>query len=445
MLDHPNFYATAGGHGGCRGCGEVTAIRLVMATSHALGDERRRDAPARARRARGPAAGQARRRSTRPTPSGARGSPRSSRRWRPRLYLYEGGPTGNGPASTVIANATGCSSVYASTMPFNAYLDPWVNSLFQDAQPLAKGIFEGISAQVVADVRALRIAQLELEDAYDPAVHDAGAHGCCRGRSSPPTELDLLPTVLTIGGDGASYDIGFGAMSRVLASDTPIKVLVLELRRLLQHRRPGLDVELHRPGLRPVPLRRRPPRQARGPQGARPAGVVPPPRVRLRHQHGDARALPAEHDADARVPRARGDGRLHAVRQRARHLGVVVQRAGAARGREPDAPAVRPRPAPRRDAARLVLARRQPRHRQDLDDRARWSTSTTTAQLQLHDDAADAGRVRPRRGAVQEAVPPAGRGPGGRRAPDRRVRRAAAARARGRGSRSSTRPTTTGA
>jgi pyruvate-ferredoxin/flavodoxin oxidoreductase len=42
-----------------------------------------------------------------------------------------------------------------------------------------------------------------------------------------PDELGLLPTVLTIGGDGASVDIGFGAMSRVLASDTPIKVLVL--------------------------------------------------------------------------------------------------------------------------------------------------------------------------------------------------------------------------
>jgi pyruvate-ferredoxin/flavodoxin oxidoreductase len=32
---------------------------------------------------------------------------------------------------------------------------------------------------------------------------------------------------MTIGGDGATYDIGFGALSRILASDTPIKVLVL--------------------------------------------------------------------------------------------------------------------------------------------------------------------------------------------------------------------------
>jgi pyruvate-ferredoxin/flavodoxin oxidoreductase len=117
--------------------------------------------------------------------------------------------------------------VYASTMPFNSYLDPWVNSLFQDSQPLAKGIFEGISAQVVADVKALRVARLELDDAYDAAVHEKEFRMLSWAEFTSE-ELGLLPTVLTIGGDGASYDIGFGAMSRVLASDTPIKVLVLD-------------------------------------------------------------------------------------------------------------------------------------------------------------------------------------------------------------------------
>ena len=225
MLDHPNFYATAGGHGGCRGCGEVTAIRLVMATSHALGDVRRRT------HLRELEALVARLQDKLETVDAADAERRARiasiiATLETRLYLYEGGPTGNGPASTVIANATGCSSVYASTMPFNAYLDPWVNSLFQDTQPLAKGIFEGISAQVVADVRALRLAQLELADAYDPAVHDKELT-TLSWEEFTSAELDLLPTVLTIGGDGASYDIGFGAMSRVLASDTPIKVLVL--------------------------------------------------------------------------------------------------------------------------------------------------------------------------------------------------------------------------
>ena len=142
-----------------------------------------------------------------------------------RLFLYESGPTGQGPSNTIVANATGCSSVYASTMPFNAYKDPWVNSLFQDAQPLAKGIFEGVSAHAVGDVRAIRQARLELEDAYDPSQDTALR--MLQWQSFTPEEMDLLPSVLTIGGDGASYDIGFGAMSRVLTSRTPIKILVL--------------------------------------------------------------------------------------------------------------------------------------------------------------------------------------------------------------------------
>ena len=161
LLDRANYYSTTGGHGGCRGCGEVTAIRLVMATNHAITAKRRQDhlveledliTALNAKQA----------------SLSKKESERSQRigelvtALEKRLYLYEGGPTGNGPSGTVIANSTGCSSVYASTFPFNAYNDPWVNSLFQDAQPLAKGIFEGISSQTVADIRTLRIARLEL-------------------------------------------------------------------------------------------------------------------------------------------------------------------------------------------------------------------------------------------------------------------------------------------
>jgi len=226
MLDHDNYYSTTGGHGACRGCGEVTAIRLVMATSHALGEERRRkhlrELEALLERL------QAKLGQIEVTETERRDRISSIITTLEKcLYLYEGGPTGNGPASTVIANATGCSSVYASTMPYNSYLDPWVNSLFQDAQPLAKGIFEGISSLVAPDVRAQRLAELELEDAYDPAKHDKQLQMLSWGQFTPD-EIALLPTVLTIGGDGASYDIGFGAMSRVLASDTPIKVMVLD-------------------------------------------------------------------------------------------------------------------------------------------------------------------------------------------------------------------------
>ena len=223
MLDHGAYYATTGGHGACRGCGEVTAIRLVTSLSHALGEQRR----------------QARTRTLsdlvdalRTKAAGLEGG-RADRLGATidvldqALYLEEGGPTGRGPAPTVIANSTGCSSVYASTMPFTPYQDPWVNSLFQDAQPLASGIFEGLSSHAVPVVRALRTAQLELADAYDPAVHDAALR-TLSWHEFTDDELGLLPAVLTIGGDGASYDIGFGAMSRVLAAGTPVKMMVLD-------------------------------------------------------------------------------------------------------------------------------------------------------------------------------------------------------------------------
>ena len=143
-----------------------------------------------------------------------------------RLYHFESGPSGNGPAGAAIANATGCSSVYASTFPFNPYTDPWVNSLFQDSAPVAKGIFEGLCASAVEDFAALRTAKLDLEDHYNPELHDPffryfGWH------QFSEEELALLPAVISMGGDGATYDIGFGALSRLLVTETPIKVVVL--------------------------------------------------------------------------------------------------------------------------------------------------------------------------------------------------------------------------
>ena len=223
MLDHANYYATTGGHGACRGCGEVTAIRLVTSTSRALAADRRRehmreldDVLAKLAAKLETVVDDVRRARIQTAIADLEQA----------LYLYEGGPTGNGPAPTVIANSTGCSSVYASTVPFTPYLDPWVNSLFQDAQPLAKGLFEGISAKLAQEVRAMRTAELELADAYDAATHDKSLR-MLDWRGFTETEMSLLPAFLTIGGDGASYDIGFGAMSRILASGTPVKMLVL--------------------------------------------------------------------------------------------------------------------------------------------------------------------------------------------------------------------------
>jgi pyruvate-ferredoxin/flavodoxin oxidoreductase len=225
ILDRNNYYSTTGGHGACRGCGEVTAIRLVMATNHAITDRRKRE---HIHELESMIEGLSAKQAGLSDQDGIRREHLGALigKLEKHLYYYESGPSGNGPAGAVIANSTGCSSVYASTFPFNFYNDPWVNSLFQDAQPLAKGIFEGIAAQTVGDVRDLRLARLELADAYRPELHDAEFRNLEWNRFTP-AELNLMPTVMTIGGDGATYDIGFGALSRILVTDTPLKVLVL--------------------------------------------------------------------------------------------------------------------------------------------------------------------------------------------------------------------------
>jgi pyruvate-ferredoxin/flavodoxin oxidoreductase len=226
ILDRENYYATTGGHGACRGCGEASAIRLITAAAHALHSHKRKAWIAEgealvtdliAKKAELPANEEERRERLDDTLV----------HLEDYLYRLEEGPTGMGAAGMVVANATGCSSVYSSTFPFTQYRDPWVNSLFQDTPALAKGLFEGLCADATEDFKALRVARLERDDAYDPDS-DGAALRTFGWDAFDGEELSRLPTVVSLGGDGATYDIGFGALSRLLATHTPIKVVVLD-------------------------------------------------------------------------------------------------------------------------------------------------------------------------------------------------------------------------
>jgi pyruvate/2-oxoacid:ferredoxin oxidoreductase beta subunit/NAD-dependent dihydropyrimidine dehydrogenase PreA subunit len=86
-----------------------------------------------------------------------------------------------------IVAATGCNTVYTSTYPYNPYLVPWTNSLFENAPADAIGV-------------RLRWDQL--------------------GWQNRP--------LWCIGGDGAMFDIGFQSLSRLLASGMHVKVFVLD-------------------------------------------------------------------------------------------------------------------------------------------------------------------------------------------------------------------------
>jgi pyruvate-ferredoxin/flavodoxin oxidoreductase len=223
MLDRTNYYATTGGHGGCRGCGEVTAIRLVTSANNAVHETRRKAHIKELESLIEKLAAKAASVTDAARKSRIEGAMKVLEK---RLYNFESGPSGKGPSASVIANATGCSSVYASTFPFNPYNDPWVNSLFQDHPAVAKGLFEGLAHEAVGDMIALRTAKLELDDEYDAAVHDKFFRTFAWADFTPE-ELALMPSVFCIGGDGATYDIGFGALSRIMSTTTPIKALVL--------------------------------------------------------------------------------------------------------------------------------------------------------------------------------------------------------------------------
>jgi pyruvate/2-oxoacid:ferredoxin oxidoreductase beta subunit/NAD-dependent dihydropyrimidine dehydrogenase PreA subunit len=86
-----------------------------------------------------------------------------------------------------IVAATGCNTVYTSTYPYNPYLIPWTNSLFENAPADSMGV-------------RMRWDQLGWQ-----------------GRP-----------LWCIGGDGAMFDIGFQSLSRLLASGMNVKVFVLD-------------------------------------------------------------------------------------------------------------------------------------------------------------------------------------------------------------------------
>ncbi len=129
MLACERTHLYVGGAGSCSGCGEATALRMLMAQ---VGWQKGRE-------------------------------------------------------NVGIVAATGCNTVYSSTYPYNPFLVSWINSLFENAPAVAMGIRK-------------RWDQRGWED----------------------------KSIWVVGGDGAMFDIGFGSLSRMLASGLDINVLVLD-------------------------------------------------------------------------------------------------------------------------------------------------------------------------------------------------------------------------
>ncbi|MEE4280253.1 MAG: pyruvate:ferredoxin (flavodoxin) oxidoreductase [Halieaceae bacterium] len=162
----------------------------------------------------------------------------------------------------VIANATGCSSIYGGNLPTTPWTTnsdgrgpAWSNSLFEDNAEFALGLRLAIDAQ--RDHARALLARLrpvlngELVDALIAAeeIDEASIHEQRERiealrvalRAVPDGEeayiarrlLDLAEhlgrkSVWSIGGDGWAYDIGYGGVDHVLASGADINILVLD-------------------------------------------------------------------------------------------------------------------------------------------------------------------------------------------------------------------------
>ncbi len=142
----------------------------------------------------------------------------------------------------VIANATGCSSIYSASLPTTAYSVPWANSLFEDNAEFGYGmavanhsIRNRICTLIEKNISKLSDEEIEIYTSYlDDFNYDNSKDLYDIIDSSPIEELKelkdsiLKKSIWCVGGDGWAYDIGFSGIDHVLASQENINILVLD-------------------------------------------------------------------------------------------------------------------------------------------------------------------------------------------------------------------------
>jgi pyruvate-ferredoxin/flavodoxin oxidoreductase len=158
----------------------------------------------------------------------------------------------------IMANATGCSSIYGGNLPTTPYCQDkngrgpaWANSLFEDNAEFgfglrlsanqrlehARALLNLLAPEVGADLAKAILDDPQACEADYAAQRErvASLRAALKGNHSPAARrLDALAddlvkkTVWIIGGDGWAYDIGYGGVDHVLASGANVKILVLD-------------------------------------------------------------------------------------------------------------------------------------------------------------------------------------------------------------------------
>ena len=162
----------------------------------------------------------------------------------------------------IIANATGCSSIYGGNMPTTPYAvrddgrgPTWNNSLFEDCAELGMGMrltvdkFNGFALELLDQLYGCECASCQANHALFDAIKGADQSTqegieaqrervaqlkevleACGGHEQLLSLADYLvrKSVWSVGGDGWAYDIGYGGLDHVLASGRNINILVLD-------------------------------------------------------------------------------------------------------------------------------------------------------------------------------------------------------------------------
>lgn len=142
----------------------------------------------------------------------------------------------------VISNATGCSSIYAASLPTTAYSIPWANSLFEDNAEYGFGM--KIADKTVKS-RILNLINNNLDniDKKDKKIYKAYLDNINNETAdnlyniidnSNISELKELKnyikpkSIWIVGGDGWAYDIGFSGIDHILSNHENVNILVLD-------------------------------------------------------------------------------------------------------------------------------------------------------------------------------------------------------------------------
>lgn len=156
----------------------------------------------------------------------------------------------------LIANATGCSSIYGGTYPTCPYSKDkdgfgpsWANSLFEDNAEFGYGIAvakKNLRKNFIEKLKTLNLSK-KIAELVAPFIKDSENHEYNKqlilklkeyrkGRLIKGDDIFVYdnislftsPSIWIFGGDGWAYDIGFGGLDHVVASGENVNILVLD-------------------------------------------------------------------------------------------------------------------------------------------------------------------------------------------------------------------------